>query len=98
MKQTPITKSIEQIRIQAEDYRKRGNYEQDFMLIHKSEALFDSIKLLQSLLPYERECIEGAYDAGIATTSGMQTSDFKCGTKYYSQTFNHNNPQGGGGE
>ena len=91
MKQTPIQQAIEQIRIQAEDYRKRGNGD-------KSEALLDTINLLQSLLPYERECIEGAYDAGIATTSGMQTSDFKCGTKYYSQTFNQNNPQGGGVE
>lgn len=92
MKQTPITKSIEQIRIQAEDYRKRGNYEQDFMLIHKSEALFDSIKLLQSLLPYERECIEGAYKEGEA---GFHYCS-ETAQDYFTSTYN--NPQGGGGE
>lgn len=91
MKQTPLSKAIAEIEAE--------------MKIWESQipspvrgALLRSRQILQSLLPYERECIEGAYDAGIATTSGMQTSDFKCGTKYYSQTFNQNNPQGGGGE
>ena len=87
MKQTPITKSIEQIRIQAEDYRKRGNYEQDFMLIHKSEALFDSIKLLQSLLPYERECIEGAYADG-AILSDFTREPTEEAQDYFTNTYN----------
>ena len=50
MKKTPLQQAIEQIRTQAEDYQKRGNND-------KSAALLDSINLLQSLLPYERECI-----------------------------------------
>ncbi len=82
MKQTPIQTAIEKVGA----------------LNISNDALFVVRECLKSLLPYERECIEGAYDAGIATTSGMQTSDFKCGTKYYSQTFNQNNPQGGGGK
>lgn len=59
MKKTPLQQAIEQIRTQAEDYQKRGNND-------KSAALLDSINLLQSLLPYERECIEGAYKEGEA--------------------------------
>jgi len=84
MKQTPIQQAIEQIRIQAEDYRKRGNGD-------KSEALLDTINLLQSLLPYEMECIEGAYqEGGAGFHYCAETAE-----DYFTSTYN--NPQGGGG-
>ena len=86
MKQTPIQQAIEQIRIQAEDYRKRGNGD-------KSEALLDTINLLQSLLPYERECIEGAWKEGEAV--GLNHCA-ETAQDYFTSTYN--NPQGGGVE
>ncbi len=84
MKKTPLQQAIEQIRTQAEDYQKRGNND-------KSAALLDSINLLQSLLPYEMECIEGAYNSGYY--KGADREEFKD-DNYFTSTYN--NPQGGG--
>ncbi len=48
---------------------------------------------LQSLLQYERECIEGAYNSGYY--KGADREEFKD-DNYFTSTYN--NPQGGGGE
>jgi len=68
---TPLQKAIEQIA--------------NLSMNNDTWLAVDNI--LQSLLQYEQICIENAYDAGIATTNGMQTSDLKFGAKYFNQTY-----------
>ena len=59
----------------------------------RGELEMYSLKPLQSLLPYERECIEQAYG------DGLNYHRFNCNRhEYFDKLFNQNNPQGGGGE
>jgi hypothetical protein len=41
----------------------------------------------EKLLPKERQDIIDAYNAGVKTNYGIQTSDLKFGEKYFTQTF-----------
>lgn len=83
MKDTPIQKAIAEI----EKEIKRWEYESPSPVIG---ALLCSRQILQSLLPYERECIIKAYCADMEVDLTNDAHD------YFTNTYN--NPQGGGGE
>ncbi len=57
MKQTPIQQAIEQIEAEMKIWESQSPSP-------VRGALLRSRQILQSLLPYERECIEGAYKEG----------------------------------
>ena len=76
MKQTPLQKLLDEI----EGYRP----------IAGTDPFPYIIAELQSLLPYERECIEGAYNAGFdagTLLSDARAADYDSAQDYFTQTF-----------
>jgi hypothetical protein len=84
MKQTPITKAIDIVLSMTE-------INESSLATPTNKALSRVYMTLQSLLPYERECIEGAYNSGYY--KGTDREEFKD-DNYFTNTYN--NPQGGG--
>jgi len=90
MKQTPLQKMLEFTQIQIDALK---SVEQD---ADNATVVLRFLKrqreILQFLLPYERECIEGAYKEGEAGFHYCSETP----QDYFTSTYN--NPQGGGGK
>lgn len=69
-KQTPLQKKISEL----EEVRARKQ-----RLWMPTQEIDDSINLLKSLLPYERECIEAAHKAGL--------DDYNSSSDYYNSNY-----------
>jgi hypothetical protein len=50
-------------------------------------VIIDILRIAKSLEPVNEQQIVDAYDAGVKTQHGIQTSDVKHGEKYFNQTF-----------
>lgn len=85
MKDTPIQKAIAELENKKYIGVAVGSQR------HKTNLMINEhIAILQSLLPYERDCIEGAYDAGFnagALLSDARAADYDSAQDYFTNTF-----------
>lgn len=93
MKDTPIQKAIAEleyaIKSATEVMHEKSGTDEAVMM---GQVMFQQnfLKYLQSMLPYERECIEEAYK------DGENNEYWYTGTAHDYFTNTYNNPQGGG--
>jgi len=90
---TPIQKAIAEIEERINATMRINEYSEETKIAIKT-GLRLSQTILQSQVPYERECIEGAYKEGEAV--GLNHC-IETAHDFFTQTFK-TNPQGGGGE
>lgn len=100
MKQTPITKAIEQlnskITISKQDmeyYRQTAQMNSVKTEHDIQNGLLHAIQILTELLPYEREVIQEAYYDGSVASKSISfngIANYKNSTDYFTKTFTEN--------
>ena len=93
-KQTPLTKAIEHVEnkiVESNEKMKSGIPDTAKTILRYEIATLNKVVLhLYSLLPYEREVIEGAFEDG-STNLDFGTPNYTYKTDYFTKTFINGN-------